>query len=346
MLPLFSSAKEDVELGMGVGPQVFDLAVWPGEKIKNIIKLTNRSNVPLPIEAKVTSFTAEENTGEMLLGELPVDESIAAQTWFEIKDPDFILEPGEAKIINFEIKVPDDAERGGHYAVMLFEPRLPSFYFEENQIENIPVIGTLFLLSVKTLGLEPETEEKLEIVEFSLPEEERLTILERVASGLTATVAQAADFSVTERSPSGFVLKIKNNDIYHIKPSGKILIYDIWGRTVSEFKVPKKTILPGKTRSFPVSFDPKPLRNMEWLPASVADFLRSFLLGRYEARLQLQVDTPLKAEKTQPDVYDKLAFFSLPWKLLLGLMFFVVLIIKYRSRVETSFRILIKGNRY
>ncbi len=83
------------------------------------------------------------------------DPSITSRKWFKIKNPNFILEAGEKEEINFEIAVPENAEPGGHYSVMLFEPQLPAFYFKPGQPRTIPVIGVLFLISVKILALEP-----------------------------------------------------------------------------------------------------------------------------------------------------------------------------------------------
>lgn len=336
-------AQEDVSLGLRVNPQIFELDVWPGEEIKRKISLGNNSSVPLPIEVRMTNFTAKENSGEMMFDEVLQDPLIASRKWFKIEDPDFILDIGEKKEINFTISVPENAELGGHYAVMIFEPRPPSFYFEENQVRNLPVIGVIFMISVKSLSITPEAEQKLEIVEFSLPEEERLLSLERTLSRFTAGVAEAADLNITKTSPSGFILRIRNNDIYHIKPSGKVLIYNFLGQEVSEASISKKTILPGKTRSFPVEFDPNPSRFLKWLPVSIRNFFHNLFLGRYEARLQLQAESPLKAEVVQPDIYDTLIFFSIPWKVCLVMVFLVVILIKYRRRIRKSIEVLIRG---
>lgn len=102
----------------------------------------------MPIAAKVTNFTAEENTGQMVFDELSQDPSFSSRFWFKIEKPDFILESGEKRIVNFTISVPKDAEPGGHYATILFVPQLPSFYFKEKGPRVVPIIGVLFLVEV------------------------------------------------------------------------------------------------------------------------------------------------------------------------------------------------------
>ena len=328
-------AQEPSSLGLGVSPQVFELDIFPGEKIEKKIDLRNLSEVPMPILVKVTDFTAKEDSGEMEFDESLQDPSIASRKWFEIEKPNFILEPGGKKEVQFSINVPGNAEPGGHYSVMLFEPQLPSFYFKPGQPKTIPVVGVLFLFSVKTFALEPEIGKKLEVVEFSVPKEERLVTLENFISNLTASVAQAATFNIVEKSPSKFILRIKNNDIYHLKPFGKVLIYNIFGKKVGETEVPKMTILPGKTRAFPVDFSPEIPENLKWLPASISNFLvQNFFVGKYQAKLELQ-----------PSIPAILTFISLPWKfwlsfiLIFGLTIFIL--IKYRKRIILAIKTLL-----
>jgi hypothetical protein len=340
------NAQEPSSLGLSVAPQVFELDIFPGEKIEKKIELRNLSDVPMPILVKVTDFTAKENSGEMEFDESLEDPSIASRKWFEIENPNFILEAKEEREVKFSINVPKDAEPGSHYSVMLFEPQLPSFYFKPGQPKTVPVVGVLFLLSVKTFSLEPEVGKKLEVVEFSIPKEERIVTLESFISRLLANVAHAAEFTIVEKSPSKFILRIKNNDIYHIKPYGKVLIYNIFGKKVGEAKIPQKTILPGKVRAFPVEFSPEIPEKLKWLPASISNFLtQNLFFGRYQARLEIEAKTPLSTEVFRPAIPTILTFFSLPWKFWLSLLstlaLFLFFIVKYRKRIVLALKTLI-----
>lgn len=334
------NAQTPASLGLSVSPQVFEMDVFPGETINKKIYLGNLSPVAIPIEVRLADFTAEEDSGEMLFDESDEDISFSSKKWFKVDNKNFILEPGQKKSIEFSIQVPKEAEPGGHYSVMLFEPLLPSFYFREGQPRNIPVIGSLFLLSVKTLSLEPEISQKLEVVEFSIPKKERLIGLENIfravsrsvsrgLASITSAYAQTSEIQITREAPSNFVLKIKNKDIYHIKPSGKILIYNFWGKRVGEAEIGQRTILPGKTREFPVEFSLAAAEKLKWLPTSISDFLnQNFFVGRYRAVLEVK------------ETKQNLFFWSFPWKFWISFIFticlFIFLAIKYRKRIKIA----------
>ncbi len=351
LIPLFSvNAQKIGSIGFSVSPQIFEIDVFPEKEITEKINLTNKSEVAVPIEVRITDFTAAEDSGEMLFDESSQDSSFASRKWFRIEKPNFILDSGETEKVNFTISVPENAEPGGHYSVMLFEPQLPSFYFEEDQPRAIPVIGVLFLFSVKVFMLEPEVEQKLEVIEFSVPKEERLVILENLASAFIGRVVQAAnEVTITKKSPSSFLLRIKNNDIYHIKPFGKVLIYNIFGKKVGEAKIPQRTILPGKIRQFPIEFSAGIPSYLKWLPESIANFLaRNFFFGKYQARLELEAKSPVVAGILQPNIPFVLTFFSFPWQFWLGFMVSIGLImfivVKYRKRIKLATRVLVKKN--
>jgi uncharacterized membrane protein YvlD (DUF360 family) len=338
---------QDIVPKIGVSPHTFELEVLPGQLLEEQIKIINQSDEPLPMTAKMVNFSAEEETGQMIFDEALQDISINPSLWFKIEKPDFILDPDEVEKIKFQIQVPENAEPGGHYAVMIFKPSLPSFYFkEEALVKNIPEIGVLFLISVKRFSLEPEVEQKLEIVEFSVAKEKRILALENLLSKTLGGVALAADFEIVEDSYLNFILKIKNNDIYHIRPSGRLLIYNWFGKRVGEAEVPRLTILPGKTRVFPVEFKPEVPEILKWLPASISNLLvRNFFIGKYQAELELDVKSPVVAEIFRADISDVLTFFSLPWKFWLTTIFilglFAFIFRKCKDRIKLSLKTLL-----
>ena len=351
----FGLPAQALKLGLSINPQIFEMDVFPGETISQKITIGNLSEVSLPIIVRVVDFTAEEDSGEMIFDEASQDPSVASRKWFEIENPNLILEPGERRKVLFSINVPKNAEPRGYYSVMIFEPRLPSYYFEEMreatgevipvQPRAIPMVGVLFLTSIKTFILEPEVGQKLEVVEFSVPKEERLVTLENFALKLIRSVAQAAQITITEKSPQNFILRIKNNDIYHIKPYGKVLIYNWFGKKVGETEIPQRTILPGKIRSFPVEFTPEIPEKLKWLPASISNFLvQNFFVGRYQAKLEIQAKSPLTAEILKPSATGLLTFFSFPWQFWLPFTLFLALllvfVVKYRKRIKLAIKIL------
>ena len=279
------------------------------------------------------------------------DTSFNPRKWFKIEDADFILEPKSSKNVRFSIDIPKDAEPGGHYATIFFEPRLPSFYFAEGATRNIPQPGVLFLLNIPTFGLEETAEAPIAIAQFQISDENRMKRIERgvnTAAGFAYNIfgseVAASDISVSiiEKTPLGFILRIKNEGITHVKPFGKLVITNFLGMKVGETEVSKTTILPGKIRLFPVNFSSV---EKKFLPDFLAKYL---LLGRYKARLVLQVPNYEKGtcsnEQGPTSLMCEMAFWSFPWKAWLGILVLAAGLVLLRRRIKLALEILIARN--
>ncbi|MDD5145367.1 MAG: GxxExxY protein [Candidatus Pacebacteria bacterium] len=340
--PITAKAEGVAKLGLSVSPQVFELEVFPGEKIIRRINVKNLSDVPLPISIRTTDFTAKDDSGEMEFDDASQDISIASRKWFNFEKADFILDVNETEVINFEISIPKEAEPGGHYSVILFEPQLPSFYFKEGQPKTVPIVGVLFLISVRVFSLEPlESKNLVEIVEFKIPKEKTLQNLGKVMASLVDVVpgVQAAEVSIVEKTPDSVILRIKNNDIYHHKLNGKILVYNSFGKKVGESEVKKTTILPGKIRKFPVSFSEIPANKIKWLPAFLSNFIyQNNSFGKYKIVLELE------EEKNQIELNQTLGFWIFPWKIILIITFALGILILLRKRIFAAVRMIFKSN--
>ncbi len=325
-------------LGISVAPQVFEMDVFAGETIHQKILVGNLSEVALPLSARPADFTAAEDSGEMLFEEDSQDLSFASRLWFKFEKPNVILDPGEKRWLEFSINVPANAEPGGHYSVVLFEPQLPSFYFREGQPRAIPVVGALFLISVKTLSLEPIlSENKIAISEFGIPKEQRLQILEKALSSVVQIIPKvsAQELNIVEKTPTSFILRIKNNDIYHHKLEGKLLIYNSFGKKVGETEIKRTTILPKKVRKFPVNFSLNTTEKIKWLPASISNFFsQNTSLGKYRVVLELG------EEKSQIELNRSFNFWAFPWKIILPLFFVLIVLILIRKRIPAAIKIL------
>jgi len=333
-------AQEKISPRISVAPHTFEIDVFPGEIIDEKIKVYNQSEVVIPVSARITGFEAENETGAMIFDETSQDISISASKWIKIENPKFILEPNKKRDIEFQIKVPENAEPGGHFAVALFEATFPSFYFKEGQPKVVPSVGVLFLLSVKTFTLEPVLkEEQIEVVEFLIPKEQRMNNLEGIITALFDMIpgAIAADINIVEKTPSNFVLRIKNNDIFHHKLEGKILVQNFFGKKIGESKIRKTTILPGKIREFPIEFEPETSTRLAWLPDFLSNFLiENTFLGSYKVVLGLE------EQKTGLLVNQSISFFAFPWKIILIFLFFISLLFSGRKRIKLAAKSLIK----
>jgi hypothetical protein len=337
----FASAQ-NVDLGLSVSPQVFEMDVMPGQVISKEIKLGNTSNVPLPITIKTTDFTAQDGSGEMEFDDSMQDPAIASRKWFTFEKPDFILDVGERETVKFTIAVPADAEPGGHYSVVLFEPQLPNYYFNPSQPKVIPEVGVLFLLSVNNLYTEEpdESSAKMQISEFKIPQNNKLEGLENILSGIFPPIFAASELNIVEKKPSSYVLSVKNNDIYHHKISGKLSIYNSLGKLAGETEISKLTVLPGKSREFVIDISQSEnVQIFKFLPASISGiFSANGSLGKYKAVLNLD-------DGTGAEMVQTLQFWALPWKTGLLLVILMIIILLFRKRLTSSLGYLLNIRR-
>ena len=333
-----------------VAPAKFELAVSPGEAVTSSIRIINRSRDSVPIEAVSLNFTAEELTGSMRFfggveprgtergttrnknGEEAVDDtSFNTSKWIVLEKPNFILSPGEEERIPFSIRVPENAEPGGHYAVILFQPRVPPSDGEGTGPRIIPQIGSLVLLSVMTEDMERPAR-TFAISTFALPEDERMRTVERMFTTIFPP-ARAETLQIVGKSLFRFSLGIKNNDIIHVRPEGKITLYDFRGKKVNEIDVLPQTVLPGKTREFSIPFDSVASREAGVLPPLISRWLT---IGNYSAAVQLRSPEGFT-------VSDVFTFWIFPWKALSISFLFGTALFIMRKRFFGAVKVLVPG---
>lgn len=339
-------------LSIFVSPPTFELVLEPGKIYQDEIYVLNKSDLAIPMEARAVNFTAIDETGGMGFEAGQEDIKTNPQKWFKIQNPYFILEPHQSEKIKFEIHLPEDVEMGGYYAMILFEQKLPSHYFEEKTIKTTSTVGVLFLLSVGSeetgrVGV------PITVVEFNIPRNFRLQAIENSLASIAGIfsevrASESEKFPIVETGHLSFNLRIKNDDIYHIKPEGKLVLMTNSGRKIGETEIKKTTILPGKVRKFPVEIAPLlPEKIRRYLPAAINNFLsENFRFGKYRGHLSLKSEFLFPAgikTGTSPLYIEKeLEFFVFPWKILFIFSTAIILLIIARKRIIAAARMLIK----
>jgi len=348
-LSLFSGRRasaEDRSPTLTVAPHTFEYRVEKGQVIEDKIKVLNSSDFPIPLKAKLVDFTAADDTGQMMFESSGQDQRTDPMYWIKIPKPEVLLDKGETEDVKFTLEVPKDADLGGYYAVVILEPQLPSYYFTENQPKVIPAVGAIFLISVEEPGV-ARTGDPFIISELSIPEKFHLQKLEeavKTAFGLVSKASAQSDFSIVENSFLDFTFRVKNTDIYHVKPFGKLEIVTMAGKVVGETEIKKTTVLPGKTRKSPVSFTPEISPQIKkYLPAFAVDFItKNFLWGKYRARMTLEVENDATKDGFQPFtamIVKETEFWAFPWKamlVILGFLVFVLFLILIRKRLALA----------
>ncbi len=324
-----------------VSPPIFELELEKGQNYQDRIYLLNKSDLSIPFEAKTINFEAVGEEGAI---DFPEETAVNPRDWFEIENPYFILEPHQSEKVKFEINIPQEVNAGGYYVTILFGPKLPSYYFENKTVKAVPEIGVLFLLSVDMKDKQ-RSSEPLTVVEFNIPENFHLQKLENAlasASGLfaKALAKEEKPFFIVSASELPFTLRIQNNDLFHIKPEGKLVITSWTGRTVGETIVAETTIMPGKIRRFPVEFKASLSEKIaKYLPETISNFIsRNLLWGKFQAHLIMNFGN------NQIDKY--ISFWIFPWKIFLIILFVLVILILMRKRIRAAAKVILTRKKF
>jgi|GEM_PF-221632 len=285
--PIVKAQQNNSKINFSVAPEKFDLELEPGQVFNDKIRFYSQSDFSLAIKNETTFFSATGERGEMTFNQEPEDVSFDARQWFRFEKEQFVLQPGQAEEVKFSINVPVNAETSGYYLVSFFQAD-PVSIRKESPTTITAKIGALFILNiVGETGNFPSLDKQFEIIELNAP-------------------------AFTESGPISINFRVQNNDPVHVKPSGKLIIYDFFKRIKAEIEIEEQTILPRKIRFFET--------------ATKSDkFWDRFFIGPY--RVELILSTKTWREKIGHDrqVVQSFKFFALPWKIIL--IFLAILLI-------------------
>jgi len=340
-------ARAQVSPSLAISPEKFELSLSRGEIRDVEFRVANQSDVSLPIHLSTVRWDASDEVGGINFTSEPEDLSFDVAQWIVLGRNDFILEAGEAEKVEATIAVPKNAEPGGKYGAVFVTPTLPDFYFAKDAPRVLPQIGILFLIDIPVVGLEGQAIGPRPVFEeFAVGARSPVLsgIASRIASVFRAPLhAFAAEppvsVDVLSGTASSFVLRVRNDGIAHIRPSGKIIIENALGIDVARADLAPTTILPGKIRRFDIALE---TADRPFLPGVIE---RQLALGRYRAIAVLE-GVSLPGQENEP-ILASIAYWIFPWQ---GLLFALVLFVPlgffgYRSRVRlrAALRALFRG---
>ncbi|MDP3889189.1 MAG: hypothetical protein Q8Q25_01445, partial [bacterium] len=235
-----------------LSPIFFDLSGKPGESVTRSITLTNDTNSPIILDYQKGIFMAGvQGDGKPKLLPQPTD-TITIADWITIPTPTVTLQPGGVIDAPYTITVPFDAPTGGHYA-----------WISWNEVAK-PIVGTGVAVAGGIAAqilftVEGDEQNKLILQSF------------QTKSGLTSF----------EKLPIVFVANIFNEGNVHQKPTGHLLIKNMFGSPVASIPFNEKensgNVLPKEGRAYEVAWD------------------KGFAFGKYSAMLSARYndETPL-----------------------------------------------------
>lgn len=261
-----------------ISPPLLELQADPGATITAKIKLTNVSGGELLIKTQLNDFGAKNETGEpnIIFEDDQSTVSHSLRQWITSPEP-FKLVSQESKTIELPIHIPSDAEPGGHYAVIRFTGAAPDL--EESGVSLSASIGTLVLMQVSGA-----VDEDTSFAEF------------------LSTDQHGNKTSFFENGPVTFAARIQNSGNVHVKPTGTIDIYNMFGQKVDTLRVNGD---PANNSDQPKSVLPNSIRRFETV------WNQAWGLGQYKAVANLTYGDG----KT---LQQELTFWMIPYKVIIG----------------------------
>lgn len=266
-----SFAQEQIPLVISPARQL--LEVLPSEQRTFEITIFNKGSRSISGTLGASDFIVKNDGVPVLVDQNPYPQ-LSAASWINLPN-EIAIEPNSSQAVNISLLVPSNAPAGGRYVGIFFEPRSTSL----EDASNISV-RIVSLLSVKVLG---EIKENAQLALFQTP-------------------------SFLESQPVPVNFAITNMGDYHIVPSGKIQLVDIFGNVVESADVEPKNIFPKSTLKYEVKLGKK------------------FLIGPYKVRLKVLYGSSGKV------LQKERVLFVFPLKLfLIVLLGFIILYYMIRS---------------
>jgi hypothetical protein len=270
----------------------------------------NNNPTPVAVAVQLDTFSANGSNGQAALQALPIGSPILG--WVHFSQTSFAAQPGVWTAIKVTFNIPKSASLG-YYFALLFKPVIPT----------ISTPHTTILKGSNAV---------LVLIDTRSANEQRLV--------------QVASFGTTkglyEYLPVTFNVTIRNSGNIFLAPAGDIFI-----SKSSNFTKPINTlnvnaaggnILPDSVRIFQINwtngfpvYQPKTIAGQPVTKNGVIvqqlhwDFtqLANFRIGKYYAHLALVYNNG-----TQDIPIDSvISFWVIPWKLLIGLLIIVLLVL-------------------
>lgn len=262
-----------------LGPTKLTLDLKPGEEKVAELQITSRIEKETDFTVGVEDFTSQEDPEKYtkFLGE--EKGQFSSKEWFTPAVSEFTLKHGERIYLPIKIAVPKDAEVGDHYSAV-FVKTVPGADEAKNGITLSSRVGSLFLI--------------------------------KVGDGQVKTSGEMISFGTGKKIfgslPITFELNFKNGGDVHLTPFGKIIVSNLFGKTVDEITVKDWVVLRSSSRT----------QKAEWKPG--------FAFGKYTATAQIE-----RSYNNLTDV-KVTTFYVLPVKIMggvLGSLIVLAVLIKF-----------------
>jgi len=219
------SSDSSPQTSIGVSPAIVEVVIGQDNISKQEITIYNLSDKAIPINTTKEGFSLADKAN------VPTDklQIYDASSWVSLSmdDTDFILKPGEIRVVTLNIKQPENSSPGGHYATVYFHGLNPQELLENNSANISIKLGVLVL--IQSPG---DIHDEIKIKDFS-------------------------SSSLSNNSQLTFNLSLENTGNVHLLPTGKINFYNaLTNELIKSVDLDNKLILPGLVNNYTYNFDP------------------------------------------------------------------------------------------
>lgn len=284
---LMGGASAHAESGQAftISPPLLEMDATPGSVTRAKISLTNVSSGTLSMSVQTNDFGSKNETGEPnIIFDEGHETPYSMKNWIT-KPGDFTLKSKETRDLTVPIKVPSNAEPGGHYAVIRFTGTTPAG--ESQQVALSASIGSLVLLKVAG-----DIQQSAAVEDFY------------------AATQKFEKRSFFESPPVSLVTRIRNTGNLHVKPSGTVVVKDMFGKEISTLRMNGD---PSNPKDSPGSVLPQSVRRFDVTQPDGA-------FGRYTATMTLNYGDGKVLEKTT-------GYWVVPYRAILGVLLVTGLVV-------------------
>lgn len=258
---------------LAISPTKVELDARPGETLSRDVKVANQTGDTVTIMFSVEDFegSSDPSQATVFMGDEVSDWG--ARDWLDPEVTSIVLQQGETITFRVRVTVPRNAEAGGRYAALFASPTTETVVDEESTSGESGRVSCLFLVRVSGYVFEAGNLDELKVP------------------------------SLLEYGPVDFGIIFNNESNVHQKPSGRVTVTNLLGRTVEDLPVTEWVVLAESSRMTNVQWDSR------------------YLFGRYTATAEISYGT------TGETLVASKSFWVIPWKLLLGAVAVIVVLI-------------------
>lgn len=192
------------------------------------IVLANLGADPIPLSASNLSISRISDAGAPEFTN--ANTSRSAASWITFDQTDLILAANSDQKVWATINVPKDTAPGGYSAAVIFQAKLPSFYFDlDANARILPALSTSFLITVAPISGELPSAKDVKISSFQVP-------------------------SVVVSGPVPVVTEITNPTNFFIYADGDLTIKPTFGENKTLTELARSVILPETSRTYVTTY--------------------------------------------------------------------------------------------